>query len=74
MVPAGPRRRLTASLRFMVTVDSASIWTILSPGRMSTLEAGLSSITRITVIDPSRIPTSMPRPPKLPLVLARMSS
>jgi hypothetical protein len=73
-VPGSPRMRSTASDRPMVTVDSSSTWTMRSPASMPALAAGLPSITRMTVICVSRMPTSIPRPPKLPLVLVFMVS
>jgi hypothetical protein len=52
--------RSTASDRPIVTVDSSSTWTMRSPASMPAFAAGLPSITRMTVICVSRMPTSMP--------------
>ena len=46
---------------------------MMSPDRMPAREAGVSAIGEITLISPSSIVTSMPRPPNSPLVLTCMS-
>ena len=52
----------------MFTVESSSIAMILSPDFRPALNAGVPSIGEITVNIPSLRPTTIPRPPNLPVV------
>jgi hypothetical protein len=57
----------------MSVVAVESILRILSPGRMPALKAGVPSMGVITVSWLSLSPSSMPRPPKDPVVLICIS-
>ncbi len=72
--PALPRMLSTASVIDWPLVGLPSICTIRSPGWMPARAAGVSSIGETTLMKPSSLPTSMPRPPNSPLVLSCSSA
>ncbi|MOA17189.1 hypothetical protein D3C78_1374350 [compost metagenome] len=68
--PGLPRMLSTASFIDWPLVGLPSICTIRSPGWMPARAAGVSSMGETTLMKPSSVPTSMPRPPNSPLVLS----
>ena len=68
-----PRMSLTASARVMPWVGVSSILMMRSPARTPARAAGVSSMGAMTLTKPSRVPTSMPKPPNSPWVAVCMS-
>ena len=66
--PAGPLILFTASSKVIFSVNSSSIFIILSPDFNPALKPGVSSMGDTIVKIPSLIVISMPMPPKLPFV------
>ena len=68
-----PRILSTAWLSVMPRTASPFKWVIKSPERTPAFAAGVSSIGVTTLMTPSAIVTSMPKPPNSPRVCWRMS-
>ncbi|MCY1558519.1 hypothetical protein D9M68_954600 [compost metagenome] len=73
-VPIGPRILATASSSVRPCTCAPSISMMRSLAMMPALAAGVSSMGETTLITPSSMVTSMPRPPNSPDVSSRMSS
>ncbi len=73
LVLTGPRIFSTAWLRVSPCTGSSSRWVMMSLAMMPALAAGVSSIGATTLIRPSSMVTSMPRPPNSPRVCTCMS-
>ena len=71
--PTSPRIFSTASFRDRPMIGWPSSAEIKSPGCSPASAAGVPSIGETTLIKPSSIVTSMPRPPNSPLVWTCMS-
>src|SRR5258706_10077591 len=70
---SGPRIFSTAWLRVSPCTGSSSRCVMMSLAMMPALAAGVSSIGETTLIRPSSMVTSMPRPPNSPRVCTCMS-
>ena len=64
-----PRISFTASSRRMSLVGVSPILMIRSPAFTPALDAGVPSMGETTLMKPSSVPISMPRPPNSPWVL-----
>ena len=73
LVFTGPRIFSTAWFRVRPCTGSSSRWVMMSLAMTPALAAGVSSIGATTLIRPSSIVTSMPRPPNSPRVCTCMS-
>ncbi len=71
--PISPRIFSTASFRVRPMIGWPSSAEMKSPGCRPASAAGVPSIGETTLIRPSSIVTSMPRPPNSPLVWTCMS-